>query len=607
MLIASPDVIFLTTRPLYEENDFVYTDCTYSWPESSTKVYQLCIVTLLFVGPFVLMSISYSHIVHVLWRNETMADCLEHSLQLEEELVSWRQRSAACEQTEEPSRQCNQLQGERQVTAREAAQPDRVRLLHPLRVAQSAKLQANEPRHLRKAERAANLAPNCRQAQRAEETAGRLIEASPPGSTGDKLAEGGQVQISARYSSKGPSGVSASRANQRDANPTVQFEASCSSGGAGCGPPKSGKFKQQRVGSLERTSCTECENGGIAGQVCKDPVTRGAEPRFDPANQLEPELNPNPNQTKTSTKTLASSGGQLGCQPNEANSKFGQPGALREQVGGSDGSANVGGLCAEGGNQGGVSAVGSPVKAAQGSRLARQLEAGEPMRAARGESGKMKINGAGVSESMDRIEIKSGPADGGARCPIMQMSFTSGRERRRAGGSPCRCCGRFLEALMLAAGGRQEQADETSKRYRRNLANFAAQRDKLREISRLTELRAQQRLPGAGASGGGGSHSQTGLERQTLADSSEGRSPETDPTAALRSLHSSSNGDDGALAASVEPTYFTPDHAASQRASSQSRFSKLIESRKKAAKMLIVIVIMFGLCYLPIHFLNILR
>lgn len=86
MLIASPDVMFLTTRPLYEENNFVYMDCTYSWPESSTKMYQLCIVTLLFVGPFVLMSISYSHIVNVLWRNETVADSLHHtSLQLEEE------------------------------------------------------------------------------------------------------------------------------------------------------------------------------------------------------------------------------------------------------------------------------------------------------------------------------------------------------------------------------------------------------------------------------------------------------------------------------------------------------------------------------------------
>ena len=75
MLIASPDVIFLHTRLLYEENGYTYTDCTYSWPEENTKIYQLCIVTLLFALPFVLMTISYSQIVNVLWRNESM----EHS------------------------------------------------------------------------------------------------------------------------------------------------------------------------------------------------------------------------------------------------------------------------------------------------------------------------------------------------------------------------------------------------------------------------------------------------------------------------------------------------------------------------------------------------
>ena len=32
-----------------------------------------------------------------------------------------------------------------------------------------------------------------------------------------------------------------------------------------------------------------------------------------------------------------------------------------------------------------------------------------------------------------------------------------------------------------------------------------------------------------------------------------------------------------------------------------------IQSRKKAAKMLIAVVVMFGVCYLPVHLLNILR
>ena len=32
-----------------------------------------------------------------------------------------------------------------------------------------------------------------------------------------------------------------------------------------------------------------------------------------------------------------------------------------------------------------------------------------------------------------------------------------------------------------------------------------------------------------------------------------------------------------------------------------------LQSRKKAAKMLIAVVAMFGICYLPVHLLNILR
>lgn len=83
LLIASPDVIFLTTQPIHEEDNIVYSDCTYSWPESNTKIYQLCIVSLLFIGPFVLMSISYSHIVNVLWRDETMAEAMANSFHLD--------------------------------------------------------------------------------------------------------------------------------------------------------------------------------------------------------------------------------------------------------------------------------------------------------------------------------------------------------------------------------------------------------------------------------------------------------------------------------------------------------------------------------------------
>lgn len=88
LLIGTPDLIFLTLRPIYEENNHVYMDCTHSWPESSARIYQLCIVTLLFIFPFVLMSISYWHIVNVLWRNETMAESCQNSIKQQESSAS---------------------------------------------------------------------------------------------------------------------------------------------------------------------------------------------------------------------------------------------------------------------------------------------------------------------------------------------------------------------------------------------------------------------------------------------------------------------------------------------------------------------------------------
>ena len=39
----------------------------------------------------------------------------------------------------------------------------------------------------------------------------------------------------------------------------------------------------------------------------------------------------------------------------------------------------------------------------------------------------------------------------------------------------------------------------------------------------------------------------------------------------------------------------------------QSPNTDQVESRKKAAKMLVAVVIMFGLCFFPVHLLNIVR
>lgn len=72
MIAASPEVIFLATKPLSDDEPNTYIDCTYTWPERNTQIYQLFVVLLLYITPFVLMTISYSQIVGVLWRNKTV-------------------------------------------------------------------------------------------------------------------------------------------------------------------------------------------------------------------------------------------------------------------------------------------------------------------------------------------------------------------------------------------------------------------------------------------------------------------------------------------------------------------------------------------------------
>lgn len=79
MVIALPEVIYSTTVILYEDGSSIYMNCTYSWPTSHTTIYQLFIVFITFVLPFILMTISYWHIVEVLWRNEAISDKSELS------------------------------------------------------------------------------------------------------------------------------------------------------------------------------------------------------------------------------------------------------------------------------------------------------------------------------------------------------------------------------------------------------------------------------------------------------------------------------------------------------------------------------------------------
>jgi hypothetical protein len=51
----------------------------------------------------------------------------------------------------------------------------------------------------------------------------------------------------------------------------------------------------------------------------------------------------------------------------------------------------------------------------------------------------------------------------------------------------------------------------------------------------------------------------------------------------------------------------TPTNSGGSNSTTKSKMKNQLIARRKAAKMLISVAIMFGLCYLPIHILNILR
>ncbi|XP_076315511.1 orexin/Hypocretin receptor type 1-like [Tachypleus tridentatus] len=68
-LLVLPDVIVLETRPnpnLHIETHYLM-DCTYTWDQFYTRIYQLYIVATLYVAPFLLMTVTYFQIARVLW------------------------------------------------------------------------------------------------------------------------------------------------------------------------------------------------------------------------------------------------------------------------------------------------------------------------------------------------------------------------------------------------------------------------------------------------------------------------------------------------------------------------------------------------------------
>lgn len=102
------------------------------------------------------------------------------------------------------------------------------------------------------------------------------------------------------------------------------------------------------------------------------------------------------------------------------------------------------------------------------------------------------------------------------------------------------------------------------------------------------------------------SNSRNGSMTPNGKEPSTGSSPKGHERRSLRDSVDSSGARYGSSASRRASFNFT-NVTNSSSSNQTNRFYKFIESRRKAAKMLIVIVIMFGLCYLPVHFLNTLR
>lgn len=69
LLLVLPEVIVLDTRrnPNLQVNVNYLTDCVPTWSDGDTTIYQLFIILILYISPFILMSIAYYQIARVLW------------------------------------------------------------------------------------------------------------------------------------------------------------------------------------------------------------------------------------------------------------------------------------------------------------------------------------------------------------------------------------------------------------------------------------------------------------------------------------------------------------------------------------------------------------
>ncbi|XP_013787853.1 orexin receptor type 2-like [Limulus polyphemus] len=83
-LLMLPDAIVLDIRPnpnLHVDTHYLM-DCTYTWDEAYTCIYQLCIVSMLYVAPVLLMTVTYFQIARVLWVKDVPGSTDNHPANL---------------------------------------------------------------------------------------------------------------------------------------------------------------------------------------------------------------------------------------------------------------------------------------------------------------------------------------------------------------------------------------------------------------------------------------------------------------------------------------------------------------------------------------------
>lgn len=76
LVLVLPELWVLQTKPSYRlqaklrMQTLFLTECTHTWDDNQQKIYQIILLVLMYVFPFILMSVAYYQIVRVLWTSD---------------------------------------------------------------------------------------------------------------------------------------------------------------------------------------------------------------------------------------------------------------------------------------------------------------------------------------------------------------------------------------------------------------------------------------------------------------------------------------------------------------------------------------------------------